>query len=319
MKKIAVMTSGGDSPGMNSAIRAVVRAGNHSKLDVYGIQSGYAGLIEDKIKLMQHNDVSNILSRGGTILHTARSAEFKTERGQEKAIENLRKYEIEALIVIGGDGSLTGAKLLQDKYGIKCIGIPGSIDNDLYGTELSLGVDTALNVITNSIDMINNTASSHGRTFIIEVMGRNCGYLAVAAGIVTGADAVIIPERPHDIDRIIGMFMRRYKEGKTRNILIIAEGAGRAEDFAIKLAEGGDFDARITILGHIQRGGVPTYKDRMLGSRMGVAAIEAIVDGKSGYMTGLQQDKIVLVDFEEVFSKKSLVQQEIIDMFQKLV
>ena len=319
MKKIGVMTSGGDSPGMNAAIRAVVRCGLYSGLEVYGIESGYAGMIDGRISLLAHSDVSNILSRGGTILRSARSLEFKTDAGQAKAVKNLKEHGIEALIVIGGDGSLTGAKLLQDKYGIKCIGIPGSIDNDLYGTDLSLGVDTALNVITSSIDMINNTASSHGRTFIIEVMGRNCGYLAVVAGIVTGADAVIIPEVPHDINEIGNMFINRYKEGKTRNILILSEGAGKAEDVALQLAECGDFDARITVLGHIQRGGTPTATDRMLGSQMGIAAVEALLEGKSGLMTGFKDNIIVLVDFDEVFSNKVTVNESICRLMKKLI
>ena len=199
MKKIGIMTSGGDSPGMNGAIRAAVRAAINYGMTPYGILSGYKGMIEGSIFELKHSDVSNIISRGGTILQTARSLEFKTEEGQKKAVANLEKYGIEGLVVIGGDGSLSGAKVLDEKFGIKSIGIPGSIDNDIYGTDVSLGVDTALNVIMDSIDMINNTASSHGRTFVIEVMGRHCGYLAVMAGIATGADAVIIPEVEPDL------------------------------------------------------------------------------------------------------------------------
>lgn len=303
MNKIAIITSGGDSPGMNSAVRAAVRTAIHYGITPYGILEGYKGLIENNIVQLKHSDVSNIISRGGTILHTARSKEFRTDEGQKQAVENLKQHGIEGIIVIGGDGSLSGAKALYDKFGIKSIGIPGSIDNDIYGTDVSLGVDTALGVIMNSVDMINNTASSHGRTFIIEVMGRQSGYLAVMAGIATGADAVIIPEVKPDMESIIAKFKKRAEDGKTRNILIVAEGAGSAYDFAKILKEGGTFDARITVLGHVQRGGSPSYFDRVLGSRMGTAAVEGLMNGQNGVMTGLQGNRITYVPYEDVFSK----------------
>ena len=304
MKKIGIMTSGGDSPGMNCAIRAAVRAALNYDITPYGILSGYKGMMDGSIFELKHSDVSNIISRGGTILQTARSQEFRTEEGQKKAVANLEKYGIEGLVVIGGDGSLSGAKVLDEKFGIKSVGIPGSIDNDIYGTDVSLGVDTALNVIMDSVDMINNTASSHGRTFIIEVMGRHCGYLAVMAGIATGADAVIIPEVEPDLEGIAAKFKKRALDGKTRNILIVAEGAGSAYEYGKKLQEAGTFDARITILGHVQRGGFPSYFDRVLGSRMGAAAVAGLKDGKTSVMTGLQGNKIEFVPYEEVFSKK---------------
>ena len=318
MKKIGIMTSGGDSPGMNGAIRAAVRAAINYGMTPYGILSGYKGMIEGSIFELKHSDVANIISRGGTILQTARSLEFKTEEGQKKAVANLEKYGIEGLVVIGGDGSLSGAKVLDEKFGIKSIGIPGSIDNDIYGTDVSLGVDTALNVIMDSIDMINNTASSHGRTFVIEVMGRHCGYLAVMAGIATGADAVIIPEVEPDLAGIAEKFKKRAADCKTRNILIVAEGAGSAYDFGKKLQEAGTFDARITVLGHVQRGGFPTYFDRVLGSRMGAAAVEGLMNGKTAVMTGLQGNQIKFVPYEEVFSKRHELNNNIIKLLDDL-
>ena len=318
MKKIGIMTSGGDSPGMNGAIRAAVRAAINYGMTPYGILWGYKGMIEGSIFELKHSDVSNIISRGGTILQTARSLEFKTEEGQKKAVANLEKYGIEGLVVIGGDGSLSGAKVLDEKFGIKSIGIPGSIDNDIYGTDVSLGVDTALNVIMDSIDMINNTASSHGRTFVIEVMGRHCGYLAVMAGIATGADAVIIPEVEPDLAGIAEKFKKRAADCKTRNILIVAEGAGSAYDFGKKLQEAGTFDARITVLGHVQRGGFPTYFDRVLGSRMGAAAVEGLMNGKTAVMTGLQGNQIKFVPYEEVFSKRHELNNNIIKLLDDL-
>ncbi len=318
MNKIGIVTSGGDSPGMNSAVRAAVRSALFYGLTPYGVLEGYKGLIEDNIVELKHADVSNIISRGGTILHTARSKEFRTDEGQDMAVANLKKHGIEALVVIGGDGSLSGAKALYDKYNIKSVGIPGSIDNDIYGTDVSLGVDTALGVIMNSVDMINNTASSHGRTFIIEVMGRHSGYLAVMAGIATGADAVIIPEVKPDMESIVTKFKKRAEDGKTRNILIVAEGAGSAYDFAKILQDAGTFDARITVLGHVQRGGSPSYFDRVLGSRMGTAAVEGLMNGKTGVMTGLQGNKITYVPYEDVFSKKREMNKNVVKLLDVL-
>lgn len=317
MKNIAVMTSGGDSPGMNCAIRSVVRTSLNLGLEVYGIESGYKGLIEDNIRLMKHADVSNIISRGGTILHTARSKEFMTDEGKKKAADNLKKRDIEGLIVIGGDGSLSGAKALEDGFGIKTAGIPGSIDNDLYGTDLSLGVDTALNVITSCVDMLNDTASSHGRTFIIEVMGRHCGYLAVMSAIATGADAVVIPERKPDIHKIVASFKKRVLEGKTRNILIVAEGAGSAYDYEGMMKDAG-LEARISVLGHIQRGGAPSCFDRNLGSRMGKMAVESLIEGHSGFMVALRGNEMIKVPYEEVFSQKKLIKESTLELLERL-
>ena len=317
LKRIAVMTSGGDSPGMNCAIRSVVRTGINMGLDVYGIEAGYKGMIEGNITLMKHSDVSNIISRGGTILRTARSKEFMTNEGMAKAAANLKKHNIDGLVVIGGDGSLRGAKSLEEGFGIKTAGIPGSIDNDLCGTDYSLGTDTALNVIMSCVDMINNTASSHGRTFIIEVMGRNCGYLAVISAIATGADAVIIPERTPDMDAIVSDFKKRLADGKTRNILIVAEGAGSSYDYG-KIIEDAGLEARISVLGHIQRGGSPTCFDRNLGSRMGLAAVEGLVAGSSGFMTGLNGNDMRLVPYAEVCSEHNIITDATLNLLKRL-
>ncbi len=314
MKKIAVLTSGGDSPGMNAAIRSVVRSAINNNINVYGIMCGYKGMIENDIVELHHSDVSNIISKGGTMLQSARSLSFKTQEGQTQAIENLKKHGIEGIVVIGGDGSLTGAKALSDQCDIKNIGIPASIDNDLSGTDMSLGVDSALTVIVNSIDMINNTATSHNRTFIVEVMGRQSGYLALASAIATGSDAVIIPEFDPDIDGIVTQFKKRHAERKTRNILILAEGAGEAHTVA-KQFEATGLEPRVTVLGHIQRGGTPTSFDRLLGSRMGKAAVDALIANKSGVMVGLQGNDLKLVPYEEVLHKKNKVNKEDIELF----
>ncbi len=317
MKSIAVMTSGGDSPGMNCAIRSVVRTGISLGLDVYGIEAGYKGMIEGDIRLMKHSDVSNIISRGGTILRTARSKEFMTEEGRARAADNLKKLGIGGLVVIGGDGSLKGAKSLEEGFGIKTAGIPGSIDNDLCGTDLSLGTDTALNVITSCVDMLNNTASSHGRTFIVEVMGRNCGYLAVMSAIATGADAVVIPERKPDMENIVAGFKKRMADGKTRNIMIVAEGAGSAYDYG-KIIEEAGLEARISVLGHIQRGGSPTCFDRNLGSRMGLAAVEGLMAGVSGFMTGLNGSELKLVPYSDVCSGNNIINDVTLDLLKRI-
>lgn len=304
MKKIAVMTSGGDCPGMNAGIRSIVRTGLANDIEVYGIEQGYKGLIEGKIKLLESRDVSNTIQRGGTFLRSARCMEFKTEAGQKKAIDQLEKFGIDGLIVIGGDGSLTGAKVLYEKYGINVVGMPGSIDNDIYGTSISIGVDTALNNIARAVDMINETASSHDRTFIIEVMGRNCGYLALMSAIACGAEAVIIPEIKYNLESIIDKIKQRYIDGKSRSIVIVAEGAGSAVDFGKAFQLIGGFDTRITVLGHLQRGGSPTVFDRTLATRMGAAAVEGLIDGQSGVMTALGGREISFVDLDIVLSNK---------------
>jgi len=304
MKKIAVMTSGGDCPGMNAAIRSVVRTGLANGIEVFGIRQGYKGLIEGQIRSLSSRDVANTIQRGGTFLRSARCMEFKIDEGQKQGVDVLEKMGIEGLVVIGGDGSLTGAKILHEKFGTKVIGVPGSIDNDIYGTSISIGVDTALNNIARAIDMINETASSHDRTFLVEVMGRNCGYLALMSAIACGAEAIIIPEIEYNLESIIGKVKKRYEEGKSRSIIIVAEGAGSAVDFGKAFQLMGGFDTRITVLGHVQRGGGPTVFDRILATRMGAAAVEGLINGESSVMTSLSGRDISYVDLDTVLSNK---------------
>lgn len=318
MKRIALLTSGGDCPGMNAAIRSIVRTCLSMNIQPFGFEQGYKGLIENRIIPMDNKSVANIIQRGGTILRSARSEQFKTKEGRDTAVEVLKKNKIDGLIVIGGDGSLTGANILYKDYGINVVGLPGSIDNDIYGTDMSIGVDTALNTILRSIDTINDTASSHDRTFLIEVMGRNCGYLALMSAIAGGAEAVLIPEVPYDIEGIIKKIKKRYEEGKTRSIIVVAEGVGSAYDFGKVFGMIGGFDTRITVLGHIQRGGSPTVFDRILATRLGTAAVEAFAAGSSGVMVGLQKTKVTLVPFEEVLGNKKMIDSKLLEIAEIL-
>lgn len=318
MKRIALLTSGGDCPGMNAAIRSIVRTCLSMNIQPFGIEQGYKGLIENRIIPMDSKSVANIIQRGGTILRSARSEQFKTKEGRDAAVEVLKKNKIDGLIVIGGDGSLTGANILYKDYGINVVGLPGSIDNDIYGTDMSIGVDTALNTILRSIDTINDTASSHDRTFLIEVMGRNCGYLALMSAIAGGAEAVLIPEVPYDIEGIIKKIKKRYEEGKTRSIIVVAEGVGSAYDIGKVFGMIGGFDTRITVLGHIQRGGSPTVFDRILATRLGTAAVEALAAGSSGVMVGLQKTKVTLVPFEEVLGNKKMIDSKLLEIAEIL-
>ncbi|MCB4204230.1 6-phosphofructokinase [Deferribacterales bacterium Es71-Z0220] len=318
MKRIALLTSGGDCPGMNAAIRSIVRTCLSMNIQAFGVEQGYKGLIEGKLFSMESKNVANIIQRGGTILRSARSEQFKTKQGRDIAVEVLKKNKIDGLIVVGGDGSLTGANILYKDYGVKVVGLPGSIDNDIYGTDMAIGVDTALNTILKCIDTINDTASSHDRTFLIEVMGRNCGYLALMSAIAGGAEAVLIPEIPYDIEGIIKKIKKRYEEGKTRSIIVVAEGVGSAYDFGKVFGMIGGFDTRITVLGHIQRGGCPTIFDRILATRLGTAAVEALVSGSSGVMMGLQKTQVVQVPFEEVFGNKKRIDSKLLEIAEIL-
>lgn len=318
MKRVAIMTSGGDCPGMNAGVRSIVRSCIAKDIEVYGIEQGYKGLIENSFRRLESKDVSNIIHRGGTFLRSARSLEFKTEEGQLQAIENLKTNKIDGVIIIGGDGSLTGANILYNKYGVNIIGIPGSIDNDIYGTDMSIGVDTALNTIINSIDMINDTASSHDRTFIVEVMGRNCGYLAIMSAIASGAEAVLVPEISFDIEGIIAKIKRRYIEGKTRSVIVVAEGAGSAYDYGKVFGMIGGFETRITVLGHVQRGGSPTVFDRILATRMGAEAVEALVKNKSGVMVGLKESKMKLIGLDKVLTNSKTPDKKLLEIAEIL-
>lgn len=319
MKRIAVMTSGGDAPGMNAAVRAVVRTALENNVETYGIRQAYAGLINGDISLLTSREVSGILQRGGTILQTARNEEFKTPQGQSKALRNLNERGIEGLIVIGGDGSMRGAMAL-DRLGIKVIGIPGSIDNDIWGTNMAIGVDTALNTILDAIDKLRDTATSHNRGFVIEVMGRNCGYLALMGGILGGAEMIVTPEDPPTMDEVVMSLKDAYVRGKSHAIAVVAEGAPyHTTDLAAYLnQQSTGFEIRITILGHIQRGGSPSAFDRLLATRMGVNAAERLLRGESSVMVGLDGRDISAVPLSEVTTKARVISPEYFAMAHML-
>jgi 6-phosphofructokinase 1 len=317
IKRIGVLTSGGDCSGMNACIRSVVRTSDDMGIEVYGFKKGYQGILDNEYIKLDSSDVSGTIENGGTFLQSARCLDFKTKEGLNKGLENLKDLCIEGLIVIGGDGSLTGAQKIHET-GFSTIGIPASIDNDLFGTDMSIGVDTALNAICNSVDMIRDTASSHERMFIIEVMGRNCGYLALASAIATGAEAAIIPEVPHDCQDLAKSLKRRYKEKKTNSILLVAEGAGTAHHFAKELQGKVGYDIRVSVLGHIQRGGKPTAFDRLLASNMGFTAVDALIKGQSGMMTSFTNNRYSLIPLSEVLTKQKPLSEELIDLNQLL-
>jgi len=299
VKKIAVLTSGGDCSGMNAAVRAVVRAGLSKGIEVLGVQKGFSGLLKNHIEPLNTRSVSGILQRGGTFLQSARCKELYDEAGQQKASDRLRELGVEGLVVIGGDGSLKGARSMHLR-GIPTIGIPASIDNDIPFTDMSLGVDTALNNILYAVDCLRDTASSHDRAFVVEIMGRNCGYLAMAAAIACGAEFAIIPETPFSIDEICTSLRTRYKEGRDNAIILVAEGASRAQDLADKIKDCIGFETRVMVLGHYQRGGAPSAFDRILAARFGVAAVEALLTEQSGKMVGLACASLQLTDLEKV-------------------
>ncbi len=306
IRRLGVLTSGGDGPGMNPAIRAVVRTALEHGVTPVGIHRGYQGLLDNDMVEMTARSVGGIIQRGGTILATARCPEFMTPRGRMEAMHNLNGNGVEALVVIGGDGSMRGALELH-KMGLAVIGAPGSIDNDIYGTEMSIGVDTALNTLLRSIDMIKDTASSHRRAFLVEVMGRNCGYLALMGAIAGGAEMVLIPECPFELEEVLTGLQQAYVKGKAHCIIVVAEGASHNAE-AVKAyldqhQEETGFDTRVTILGHVQRGGSPSAFDRILATRLGVAAVEKLLAGERGVMVGLSHGEATSVPLEEVTTK----------------
>ena len=316
LKKIGVLTSGGDSPGMNAAIRAVVRACAYYNIECTGIYRGYQGMIEGDFKEMGPRSVNNIINKGGTILKSARSKEFMTPEGRKKAHENLVKEGIDALVVIGGNGSFTGGLIFNAEYGFPVIGIPGTIDNDIYGTSFTLGYDTALNTVVDVIDKIRDTASSHNRLFFVEVMGRDAGHIALNAGIGAGAEEILIPEEAMGLDRLVDSLKRSKASGKLSSIVVIAEGDKIGKN-VFELKDYFDqnmpeYDVRVSILGHMQRGGSPSCFDRVLASRLGVKAVEVLLDGKSNFMVGLIKDEIVLTPLELAVKGKSQIDQELI-------
>lgn len=317
MKKIAVLTSGGDSPGMNAAIRAVVRKGIHEGLEVYGVFQGYAGLMEGNVKKLELGSVGDIIHRGGTILFSARSEEFKKDESQVRAIKQLKGLGIDGLVVIGGDGSYRGAAKLSEK-GFPCVGLPGTIDNDIPGTDYTIGYDTALNTVISSIDKIRDTATSHDRTFIIEVMGRHAGDIALFSGLAVGAESIIIPEKPYEIQDVVDKLKKGMERGKKHSIIVLAEGVCSASELAGELKGSYQLETRISVLGYIQRGGSPTCFDRVLASRLGSRAVELLIEGKAGRAIGMQKQEIVDHDIIEILKKRDPLPEGVYTLSQEL-
>jgi len=298
VKRIAVLTSGGDAPGMNAAIRSAVRTAIYNKLEVYGVRRGYAGLIDGDFLSLQARSVSNIITEGGTILKTSRCEEFKSKEGQKKAVAQLKKRKIDGLVVMGGNGSFKGAHKLAADWGIRVVGVPGTIDNDITGTDYTIGADTAVNTALDAIDKIRDTVHSMERIFIVEVMGRKEGFIAIRVGLTGGAEDIIVPETEYNIEDMCDDIREGRKKGKISWIIVLSEGVAPAEDVAGLIRENTGFEVRSITLGHVQRGGSPTAMDRLLGLRLGAAAVEALIKGATDKMAGVERDAIVLTDFE---------------------
>ena len=316
IKRIGVLTSGGDAPGMNAALRAVVRSAAFYSIECVGIYQGYQGLIDDKVKLMNARSVNNIINKGGTVLKSARCLEFRTKEGRKTAFETVQKNGIEALVVIGGDGSFTGAMIFQSEFNIPVIGIPGTIDNDIFGTSHTIGYDTALNTVIEAIDKIRDTAISHNRLFFVEVMGRDAGHIALNTGIGAGAEEVLIPEEDMGLDRLLESLKRSEKSGKSSSIVVVAEGDKTGKN-VFEIAEYVEknmpyYDVRVSVLGHMQRGGSPSCFDRVLASRMGVYAVEALLEGKSNMMVGMIKEEMTLSPLEKAIKGKSEINKDLI-------
>lgn len=317
IRSIGVLTSGGDAPGMNAAVRAVVRTALYHKVNVFGIYRGYEGLIDGEIKQMDYVSVARIIQRGGTILQSARSDRFRTPEGRTVAYSNLKKYKIDGLITIGGDGTFRGAQALSTEHDIKVVGIPGTIDNDLYGSDFTIGYDTALNTVVEAVDKIRDTAGSHNRLFFIEVMGRDAGFIALRSGIATGAEDILIPETKTTIDDLVEKLRHNRRESKTSGIIIVAEGdeEGGAIEVARKVTEKfNGYSTRVTILGHVQRGGAPTCMDRVLASTLGFEAVKAIISNNSGVMVGQINKKIVLTPFDKATKHHQEINRNMLEM-----
>ena len=321
IKCIGILTSGGDAPGMNAAIRAVTRSAIFNGLRVKGIYRGYKGLITGEIQEFQTQNVSNIIQQGGTILKTARCQEFKTPEGRKIAYETMQREGIDALIIIGGDGSLTGARLLAQEFDVPCIGLPGTIDNDLFGTDTTIGYDTALNTIIEAVDKIRDTATSHERLFFVEVMGRDAGFLALNGAIASGAEAAIIPEFNTEVDQLEEFIKNGFRKSKNSSIVLVAESeiTGGAMHYAERVKnEYPQYDVRVTILGHVQRGGSPTAHDRIIASRMGVASIEALMEGQRNVMIGIENDQMVYVPFAKAIKNDKPIDRELVNVLREL-
>jgi 6-phosphofructokinase 1 len=315
--KIGVLTSGGDSPGMNAAIRAVVRKGIFHGLEVYGIYNGYQGVLNGTIEKLELGTVGDILQRGGTMLRSARLPEFSQKEVQIRGLEKLKEYGLEGLVVIGGDGSYRGANALC-QLGFPCIGVPGTIDNDIEGTDYTIGFDTALNTVIDAIDKIRDTASSHERTFVVEVMGRNAGDIALWSGLAGGAETILIPEENYNLDEIADRLERGKARGKKHSIIIIAEGVASGMKFAQELESKVNLDVKVSALGHMQRGGSPSVADRVLASRLGARAVELLMEGKMGRAVGIENNKIVDHSFETILAKKHSIDGKMIDLSKEL-
>ena len=321
IKSIAVFTSGGDAPGMNAALRAVVRTANHYNIDCYGIREGYNGLIAGDVIKMGPRSVKNIINQGGTILKSARSKEFMTPEGRKKAYDQCIKLGIDALVCIGGDGSFTGAKIFNEEYGIKVIGVPGTIDNDIFGTDKTIGYDTALNTAMDAIDKIRDTATSHNRVFFVEVMGRDAGFIALNSGIATGALDILIPERKDSLEDLFNTFRTAEKVGKSSSIVVVAEGEELASIYDLAKStkeEFPNYDIRVTILGHIQRGGSPSCADRVLASNLGYGAVIGLMEGRNKVMVGMQSNKIVYTPIEEAIKKHNEIDKDLLKIAEIL-
>jgi len=321
MKKIGVLTSGGDAPGMNACVRAVVRAAIYHGMEVAGIHRGYQGMIDGEIEPLYARSVSGILNRGGTILHSARCPVFMTPEGRAAAAAQLKRHGIDAIVVIGGDGSYRGAHALHEEHGIACIGLPGTIDNDIGGTEYTIGFDTAINTAMEAIDRVRDTAASHDRIFFVEVMGRHSGYISMITGLAGGAEEVLAPEQPTDIPALIEILREGRAAGKHSMIVVVAEGddAGDALEISRLVGEQSEFkQTRVTIIGHLQRGGSPTAFDRVLASRMGVRAVEALLAGETGKMVGIQHQDMVLCPLSEAWENRTYFREELLEVLRVL-
>lgn len=321
MKKIGVFTSGGDAPGMNAAVRAVVRTCIYNNIVPFGIYEGYRGLIEGNIKELSSRDVSNIIQRGGTILRSARCREFFEKEGRQKAFDNIKKFNLDGIVAIGGDGTFTGAKIFNKEHKIPFVGIPGTIDNDLFGTDYCIGYDTALNTVIEAVDKIRDTASSHNRLFMVEVMGRDAGFIALRSGIGVGAEAILVPETPTYIDKLLEKLKNDRTQHKQSMIVIVAEGDETGG--ALKLAEQvkivcPEFDTKVTILGHIQRGGSPSALDRVLASRLGNAAVNALLEGKTNIMVGVLHRDISFIPFEKAIKHHQKINMDLLNLVEVL-
>ena len=321
IKRIAVFTSGGDAPGMNAAVRSVVRTAEYNDLHVYGIYRGYDGMINGDIKRLERRDVGNIMHRGGTMLKTARSEEFRTPEGRKKAYDALKAHDIDACVAIGGNGTFTGAKIFMEEYDIPFVGLPGTIDNDIYGTDYTIGFDTAINTAIEAVDKIRDTADSHNRLFFIEVMGRHSGYIALHTGIGSGASSIFLPETDDSLEELSEMLNKSAQRKKLFNLVIVAEGNknGNAMEIADKIkVMNPQFDTKVTIIGHLQRGGAPSCQDRVLSARLGFAAVNALLEGQSSVALGVINDKISFTSFDDAISKTKELNKDLVEMAEIL-